>query len=329
MQDIPIPRDPKVTVIIVNWNGGDLLLRCLTDLLAQTYAPHEVIVIDNASTDGSGQAAAKQFSQIRVVDAGSNLGFAAGNNLAVSLASKESTWIALINPDAFPESDWLKALVDAAVSNPQFAIFGSRLMDANSPSLLDGIGDIYHMSGLPWREAHGQVLKASMLAQKEIFSTCAAAGLYRRDIFEEIGGFDEDYFCYLEDVDLGFRYQLLGHRCLYVPDSVANHVGSALTGKRSDFSIYHGHRNLVWTFVKNMPGVLFWPLLPLHLLLNLTSIIYFAAQGKGKVIYKAKFDAIKGLPDVWRKRKLIQAHRHTSIARLWGLINKNVTGNRK
>ncbi len=329
MQDIPTPRDPKVTVIIVNWNGGDLLLRCVTDLLAQTYAPHEVIVIDNASTDGSGQAAAKRFSQIRVVDAGSNLGFAAGNNLAVSLASKESTWIALINPDAFPESNWLQALVDAALSNPQFAIFGSRLMDANSPTLLDGIGDTYHMSGLPWREAHGQVLKASMLAQKEIFSSCAAAGLYRRDVFEEIGGFDEDYFCYLEDVDLGFRYQLLGHRCLYVPDSVANHVGSALTGKRSDFSIYHGHRNLVWTFVKNMPGILFWPLLPLHLLLNLTSIIYFAVQGKGKIISKAKIDAIKGLPDVWRKRKLIQAHRHTSIARLWSLINKNVTGNRK
>lgn len=101
MQDILIPNNPKVTVIIVNWNGGDLLLRCLSDLLVQTYAPHEVIVIDNASTDGSGQAAATRFPQIRVIDAGSNLGFAAGNNLAVSLASKESTWIALLNPDAF------------------------------------------------------------------------------------------------------------------------------------------------------------------------------------------------------------------------------------
>lgn len=328
MQDILIPNNPKVTVIIVNWNGGDLLLRCLSDLLVQTYAPHEVIVIDNASTDGSGQAAATRFPQIRVIDAGSNLGFAAGNNLAVSLASKESTWIALLNPDAFPESNWLQALVSAAIGNPQFAIFGSRLMDANSKTLLDGIGDTYHMSGLAWREAHGKVLQATMLEPKEIFSTCAAAGLYRRDIFDQIGGFDEDYFCYMEDVDLGFRYQLLGHRCLYVPDSVANHVGSALTGKRSDFSIYHGHRNLVWTFVKNMPGVLFWLLLPLHLLLNLASILYFTRHGKGKVIRKAKFDAIKGLPHVWRKRQSIQTNRHTSIARLWGLMNKNLTRNR-
>lgn len=325
MQAAPSSPTPKVSVVIVNWNGGDLLQRCVTDLCAQSYQPHEIIVVDNASSDGSGHAIEQAFPQVKVIHAGSNLGFAAGNNLAVKLAAPDSEWIALLNPDAFPEPDWLKALVDAAVAQPEFAIFGSRLMDANTRTLLDGVGDAYHVSGLVWREAHGQPLQPSFLERREIFSTCAAAGLYQRDVFDAIGGFDEDYFCYVEDIDLGFRYQLLGHRCLYVPESVANHIGSALTGKRSDFSVYYGHRNLVWTFVKNMPGILFWLCLPLHLLLNLITVAYFIKAGQGKVILRAKRDALYGLPDTWRKRRAIQSQRVASISHIWRLLNKKLS----
>lgn len=319
------PSHPKVSVVIVNWNGGELLQRCVADLARQTCMPHEVIVVDNASSDGSAQAVAAAFPSVRVVEAGSNLGFAAGNNLAARLAAPDSSWIALLNPDAFPEPTWLQALLDAALGNPEFAIFGSRLVDAQSRELLDGIGDSYHLSGLVWREAHGQPVQPDLLVQKEIFSTCAAAGLYRRDVFDAIGGFDEDYFCYVEDVDLGFRYRLLGHRCLYVPGSVVYHVGSALTGKRSDFCIYHGHRNLVWTFVKDMPAPLFWPLLPLHLVLNLFSLAYFTLQGQGKAIWRAKRDAVKGLPAVWRKRRVVQAGRLASAGEIWRVLNKNAS----
>ncbi|MBC3935986.1 glycosyltransferase family 2 protein [Undibacterium rugosum] len=317
-----IKNYPKVSVVIVNWNGGDLLQRCIAELQQQTVHPHEIIVVDNASSDGSGQAVEQAFPHIRVIHAGSNLGFAAGNNLAVRQAASDSSWIALLNPDAFPEPEWLESLLDAAVRNPEFAIFGSRLMDANSGTLLDGTGDAYHLSGLVWREAHGQALQQEHLVSKEIFSTCAAAGLYRRDVFDALGGFDEDYFCYVEDIDLGFRYQLAGYRCLYVPTSVAKHVGSALTGKRSDFSVYYGHRNLVWTFIKNMPGLLFWLCLPLHLALNLITIAYFIRQGQGQVIWRAKRDAFNGIPKAWEKRRRIQSQRRASLTHIWQLLNK-------
>lgn len=110
-------------------------------------------------------------------------------------------------------------------------------------------------------------------------------------------------------MDLGFRLRLAGYRCLYVPDAVVHHVGSAITGRRSDFTVYHGHRNLVWVFVKNMPGPLFWLYLPQHLLFNLVSILWYTLRGQGRVILRAKWDAIRGLPRVWRQRKAIQAKR--------------------
>lgn len=132
---------------------------------------------------------------------------------------------------------------------------------------------------------------------REVFSPCAAAALYRRSALRAVGGFDEDYFCYVEDVDLGFRLRLAGHKALYVPDAVVHHVGSGTTGgQHSDFAVYHGHRNLVWTFVKNMPGMLFWLLLLLHVMINLATILWFAVKGRGGVILRAKRDALLGLP---------------------------------
>ncbi len=134
----------------------------------------------------------------------------------------------------------------------------------------------------------------------------------------------------IEDVDLGFRLRLSGYRCLYVPMAVAHHIGSATTGgQRSDFSVYHGHRNLVWTYVKNMPGALFWFLLPLHLLLNLITIVVFTARRQCRVILKAKWDAIKGLPQAWIKRKKIQNKRVGGIQTIWEVLKKNVVPDKK
>ncbi|MBX9899964.1 MAG: glycosyltransferase family 2 protein [Burkholderiaceae bacterium] len=313
---------PKVCVVIVNWNGGEFLQQCIADLAKQTYQAHEIILLDNASSDGSAEKACTAFPQVRLVHAGSNLGFAAGNNLAVKLANPECEWIALLNPDAFPDVNWLKCLVEAAVAKPNYAIFGSRLVDATDRTRLDGTGDVYHMSGLVWRENHGKKISAAMLEAREIFTCCAAAGLYRRDVFEQLGGFDEHYFCYLEDIDLGFRYRLRGHGAWYAADSIAYHVGSALTGKRSDFSIYYGHRNLVWTFVKNMPGYLFFVLLPLHIALNIFTLFYFALRGQGKTIWRAKVDAIKELPRVWQQRKLEQTFRTVTPLDIWRVLSK-------
>ena len=145
--------------------------------------------------------------------------------------------------------------------------------------------------------------------ESEVFAPCAAAALYRRAAFEEIGGFDERFFCYFEDVDLGFRLRLRGHRCVYVPDAIVRHVSSALSGYRSDFAVYHGERNAVWTFVKNMPGPLFWFYLPQHLALNLAALGYYPWRGQGRVVWRAKRDAMLGLPAALRERRAVQQQR--------------------
>lgn len=309
------------TVIIVNWNSGPLLARCLEHLQKQTVRPDRIIVVDNASSDGSALCALE--AGVTLLPMQANLGFAVANNRAV--AECDSEFVALLNPDAFPAPDWLERLLGAASAFPDAAAFGSRQLVADHPDILDGIGDVFHISGLVWRLRYGALQNASDLVLKEIFSPCAAAALYRRSALVAAGGFDEDFFCYVEDVDLGFRLRLAGYQSIYVPEAVVHHVGSATTGGRhSDFSLYHGHRNLVWTFVKNMPGKLFWLLLPLHVLLNLISIIWFALRGRGGVILRAKRDALSGLPLMWPKRLEIQRKRVARVSDIWRVLNKQV-----
>lgn len=313
---------PKVTVVIVNWNGAGFLKRCLNALADQSVPPHEIILVDNASTDDSVDIAAS-FPGMKLIRSPVNRGFAGGNNLAFAAASPESEWIALLNPDAFADPAWLKSLLLAVERHPEYSAFGSKLVSANDPTVLDGTGDAYHPSGRVWRSGHGVPVSAVEDLECEIFSSCAAASLYRRDALDALGGFDEDYFCYVEDVDLGFRLRLAGHRCLYVPKSIVLHLGSATTGGQdSDFAVYHGHRNLVWTFVKNMPGVLFWLLLPLHLLLNFASLLLFSLRGRYALIARAKYHALLGLPGMWRKRRHIQRNRVATVAQIWHVLDK-------
>lgn len=300
-----------VTVVVVNWNGGEWLRKCLESLVSQEVKPEFVIVVDNDSSDGS-EACVSDFPGFRLIRSGGNLGFAAANNIAFRDCKTE--FVALLNPDAIAEPGWLAALLRAAEGNPTCASFGSRQLVAENPLLLDGLGDSYHCSGMAWRAGHGRLQRTEDLQGCEVFSVCAAAALYRRSMLEEVGGFDEAHFCYLEDVDLGFRLRLAGYSSIYVPDAVVKHVGSATSGgEGSDFVIYHGHRNIVWTYFKNMPGFLFWLFLPAHIAMNLYLLLRFASVGRHWVIFRAKRDAIKGLPSMWKKRKAIQAARRASI----------------
>lgn len=315
---------PKVTVVIVNWNGERFLGRCLSALQEQTVIPNEIILVDNASSDASTEIV-RRYPSVRVLLQHKNLGFARGNNVAIQASAVDSEWIALLNPDAFPDPRWLEASLSAAQENPDFNVLGSKLVNAADPSVLDGAGDAYHLSGLVWRMGHGKPVVPFSEQVSEAFSPCAAAALYRRRVILEVGGFDEDFFCYMEDVDLGFRLRLAGHKTLYVPDAVVQHVGSATTGgQHSDFSVYHGHRNLVWTFVKNMPGLLFWLLLPLHVVMNLVSILWFSLQGRGGVILRAKCDALLGLLKMWRKRQAIQSTRIATVREIWRMMDKQI-----
>ncbi len=298
-----------VAVIIVNYNAGALLGRCLDALGRQTGHGFRTIVVDNASTDGSADGIEARFPGVEVLRPGSNLGFAAGNNLGLRSAGEVMRWIALLNPDAFPAPDWLERLLAAAEAQPQFAFFGCRMRLADAPSLLDGTGDVYHVSGTSWRRNHGVAAARGAAKPGEIFGPCAAAALYLRAALDEVGGFDERYFCYHEDVDLAFRLRLRGYRCAYVPDAVVDHVSSGIVGRRSDFATYHGQRNLVWTFVKNMPTALLWLYLPAHMAANFAAIAVCAARGQFGIALRAKRDALRALPEVLAQRCEIQARR--------------------
>jgi len=295
-----------ISIIIIAWKNGPYLVRCLDRLLIQSNNSFEVIIIDNNSADSLRQDFVANYPglDLSISRIGNNLGFAAANNIGAKIA--RGKWIVLLNADAYPEPDWLANLLRAAEQNPEYSAFSSRQIQYHSKHLLDGAGDAYHVSGLAWRNNYNLPADSNGIEQREIFSPCAAAAMYSREEFLKTGGFDEDYFSYFEDVDLGFRLRLNGAKCLYVPDAVVHHVGSASTGKRSDFSVYYGYRNLIWTFFKDMPSPWIWLFLPLHIATLLFFSIYLTLRGQGKAIWKAIFDAIRGLPKMLEKRKTIQ-----------------------
>jgi GT2 family glycosyltransferase len=303
--DANTPGD-RVGVVIVNYNGGAAVLRALAHVGAQTLPPARVVVVDNRSSDGSAGQIAREYPRVELVDAGSNTGFAGGNNLGIRTLG-DCTWIALLNPDAFPEPTWLAELIGAARRRPEYSFFASLLLDDADPELIDGAGDAYHATGLAWRLGHMRKLDETTLAESEVFAPCAAAALYRRIDIEAAGYFDDRWFCYLEDVDLAFRLRLRGGRCLFVPTSRVRHMGSLTTGRESDFTLYHSHRNLVWTWIRNMPGPLVWRNLP-HLIAGTALAVgYYGTRGQLRTLLRAKRDGFAALPWLLRERRRTQA----------------------
>lgn len=311
----------KVGVVIVTFDAAPFIGRCLAALADQTTRPDRVVVVDNHSRDGTLEVArrsrASETLPLEFLPQDANLGFARANNLGVA-ALHDCEWVALLNPDAFPEPGWLAALIAAAARHPGAASFASRLMRDGAPGVLDGAGDIYHVSGLVWRHGHGRSLEevADALVERPVFAACAAAALYRRDDWLAAQGLDERYFCYVEDVDLGFRLQLAGRACWYVPDAVAQHVGSASAGVGSAFAVYHGHRNLVWTYAKDMPAPLVWLYLPWHLAATAVALVWFTWRGRGSAIGRAKLDAATGLRSVLATRRVVQSRRTVAVGDL-------------
>lgn len=300
---------PLVSIIIVYWNSAEHLPHCLDCLAKQSFQNFEVILIDNGSRDGGTDALEQNYGKLdlRLERLASNLGFAAANNMGARRA--RGRWLALLNTDAFPEPDWLEKLLQATETHREFGFFASRQLQADAPELLDGAGDSYHISGLGWRRFYNLWSESHALQEDEVFSPCGAAALYLRDDFLQAGGFDEDYFSYFEDVDLGFRLRLNGKKCLYVPQAVVRHVGSASTKKKGSFSVYYGYRNMMWTFAKDMPGILFWLYLPVHVGTILFFILYLTVRDQSTVIWRAVFDAVSGLPKTLAKRRIIQQNR--------------------
>jgi GT2 family glycosyltransferase len=228
-----------------------------------------------------------------------NLGFTAANNAAA--ARCETEFLALLNPDAVPEPDWLEKLVAAAKRHPRAASFASRQMLDAGRGLVDGLGDVYHPIGICWRRRHGKVLRPSDLLETETTSACAAAALYRLEAFGEVGGFDEKFFCYVEDVDLGQRLRRAVHTAVFVPDAVVEHT-SKKQPQRFRRLLRPPEYHVV--FFQNTPPALLPLLLMPHLLQSLAALVVCLLRGQARAFVKAKSDAIHRLNLKVSKRHL-------------------------
>jgi N-acetylglucosaminyl-diphospho-decaprenol L-rhamnosyltransferase len=274
----PAAQSMAVSVVVVTFESGATLGRCLADLKAQSFTDFETLLVDNASRDGSAQAAAAADPSLILIANDANLGFAAAVNQAARAA--RGRWLALLNPDAYARPDWLEQLMAAAAAHPSVRAFGSRQLMADDPSRLDGLGDAMSLAGYPFRGGYRQP-DPHRQGVGEVFSACGGAMLVDRELFLALGGFDERLFCYCEDVDLGYRMRLAGEAALVVPEAVVLHEGSASSGgPRSDFAVFHGTRNRLWVFVKNTPPVLFWLSIPLHALATVVLFIRHATRGE-------------------------------------------------
>jgi N-acetylglucosaminyl-diphospho-decaprenol L-rhamnosyltransferase len=307
---------PLISVIVISYQSGPTLARCLEALKAQTFTDFEVLLVDNASNDGAPQAAVAADPSIRFLQPGANLGFAAGNNLAARAA--RGHWLVLLNPDAYARPDWLEAQVAGIARYPQVRCFTSLQMVADEPGLMDGAGDVMTSAGIPFRGGYRRRLPAN-LREGEVFSACGAATLIDRELFLNMGGFDERYFCYCEDVDLGYRLRLAGEPTLLLPGAVVEHVGSASTGVRSDFAIFHGTRNRIWTFIKNTPTPMLWLTAPLHVVVTAGLLLLHCRRADAGPVVRGIRAALQREPlaQMLASRRELQAARK---ARSWDIL---------
>ena len=312
---------PFFSVIIVNYNGGAYLQKAIDSLSGQTFQDFETWIVDNDSTDGSMERLDLSKAQnTHVVMVGRNSGFAEGNNIAARMAKGE--WLVLLNADAAADDNWLETIRGATLENPDTSIFASTQLRMDDPSVMDGAGDGYTAYGFAWR---GGFLQPDVQRPEfgETFGACGASATYRRDVFLAHNGFDERYFCYMEDVDLAFRMRLAGERCLFLPDAVVQHKGGGLSGEKSEFSTVHGARNRVWTYFANMPAELLILTLPGHLVLTAYLLLWYIGRPYGRYVWSG---TVKGWAKAFalrRERKQIRRNRRVSIWNLAGQMAWN------
>lgn len=239
-----------ITVVIPNWNGGDFLRLCLRSVEQQTYERIELIVVDDASTDASAAIVSAEFPKAALVRFSRNRGFAHAANVGMRRA--RGSIVALLNNDAVAEDRWIEELAAALDRNPQAGSAASKMVLWDRPGVINSAGDIFRKSGVPdnrgaWEEDRGQYDE-----EAEVFGACGGAVAYRRSMLDDVGLFDERFFMYCEDVDLAFRAQMAGYRCVYAPRAVVRHRLSASGG--GPLASYQCGRNFVWLLARDLPG---------------------------------------------------------------------------
>lgn len=291
----------KVSVVVLNFNGKQYLHDCLSSLDLQTYKDLEVIVVDNGSCDGSVEYLRSNFPRIRVVRNEENLGFAEGTNSGIREARGDL--ILTLNNDTKADKNFIKSLIEPMSADPDVGICAPKMLFPDGR--INSAGICISRSGAAWDRGMFESDEGQYDLREEVFGPCAGAALYRKEMLEEIGLFDEDFFLYMEDVDLAFRGRLAGWKCVYVPEAKVYHHHGGTAGFGSDLSVYYGNRNVIWYTIKDFPIRLLITSLPFIMARNLAVIPYYALRGQGRVILKSKLDALKGVPKMLRKRKEI------------------------
>lgn len=331
-----IPRtQPLVSAVVVNWNGGELVREAIASLLAQTWPALEVILVDNASSDGSAGDVERAFGdRIRIIRNTQNEGFARANNRGFAEARGE--WLFVLNPDATCDPGTIAALMDFAADKPRVGQLACRVVQADRPHFFDSAGLLVYPDGVSrprgWQEKDiGQYDRA-----EEVLAPHGCACALRTSMIDQIGGFDEDFFCYLEDVDLGMRGQLAGWQCWYVPDARVRHRKSSSAGNYSVFKAFHVERNRVYCLVKWMPRFLV-AVSPLFTVNRYAMQGYAAYTHQGLssdfvkeysllrlafVLLHAWSAALLRLPRMLAKRRRISRARTITVREWYGLISR-------
>ena len=304
----------QVLIVIPSWNGRHLLDACLAALATQTWHDYEIIVVDNGSKDGSVAWLRGRYPQIGVISNECNLGFAAAVNQGVRVS--DSRYVVTLNNDTEPDPDWLAALVNVAEDDPTVGMCASRMLFADRPGVVNSTGICIDRVGIAWDRRGGEADDDSEMLPIEVFGPCGGAALYRRTMLDQIGLFDEDFFAYLEDVDLAWRARRAGWRCLYVPAARVFHRHSATGGEGSPFKNYHVGRNKIWLVAKNYPFARLWYCIPALILYDVASVMYTLLARHDAYALRGRLAGSAHLGCMWRKRGHTDSAIRTDLAYL-------------
>lgn len=268
-----------VSVVIVNWNGRHLLGECLDSLLARIIDGVEIVLVDNGSRDGSGEYVRMRYPDVKVLELPENLGFAGGNNAGIRIASGK--YIALLNNDTRVDQDWIANLLAAAeTSPPAIGMWASKILSYDHPEILDNVGLLLYPDGSARGKGRLDADQGQYDTQQEALFPSGCAALYRREMLDEIGVFDEEFFAYADDVDLGLRARLAGWGCVYVPTARVYHKYSSSSSAYSPLKAFLVERNRIWVLLKYYPVELIL-ISPVTTGIRLLVHLYGAVTGRG------------------------------------------------
>jgi GT2 family glycosyltransferase len=302
---------PRVAVVIPNWNGAHLLRGCLDSLRRQSLRDFVVCVVDNGSKDESLVLLAAEYPEVEVVALPVNVGFASGVNAGIR--ATRAPYVVLLNNDTEAAPDWLAELVATMDAHPQYAYAASKLLDYKQRDIIDCVADGFSPIGIPFKVGAYERDVGQYDKPFELFGACAAASLYRRSMLDEIGLFDDDWFAYIEDVELSLRAQVAGYRGVAVVSAKVFHMGSASSGGGpSAFTVRLSARNVWWTIFKCLPAGLLWRVVPAAAAAQVVLVFQALLLGRFPWLrrnFGAFFgglgDALRGLPKVLRKRRSV------------------------